>query len=267
MIGLGDWVDVCIPTGNFGNMLGAVYARRLGLPLRRLISASNSNNVINDFVRTGVYDLRQRAFTATVSPSIDILVSSNLERLLHVVTDGDTQQVAGLFAALARDGVFRVSPALLQRVQAEVSSGWCSEAECVATIRRVFEQTGQLIDPHTAVAVKVASDSPSTAAVPMLVSSTAHWAKFPETMLRALPSRSGSSQSQRADDVRALFCELAAISRSPLSTMHPALQQLADRPVLHSRTVAASKQQVADEMKAFFASIAQRDAGSGGLRA
>ena len=202
VIRLGDWVDVCIPTGNFGNMLGAVYARRLGLPLRRLVSASNTNNVINDFVRTGVYDLRQRAFTATVSPSIDILVSSNLERLLHVVTDGDTQQVAELFAALARDGVFRVSPHLLQRVQAEVSSGWCNESECLSTIRRVFDETGQLIDPHTAVAVKVASESPSSASVPMLVSSTAHWAKFPQTMLHALTSR---SQSDMSTDVSTLF--------------------------------------------------------------
>ena len=256
MIGLGDYVDVCIPTGNFGNMLGAVYARRLGLPLRRLISASNTNNVINDFVRTGVYDLRQRAFTATVSPSIDILVSSNLERLLHVVTDGDTQRVATLFSSLARDGVFRVSADLLQRVQAEVSSGWCNESECVATIRRVFDQTGQLIDPHTAVAVKVASDSPASASVPLLVSSTAHWAKFPHTMLHALTSR---SQSELPNEVGELFAELATVHRSPISTMHPTLQQLSHRPVLHNRTVAASKQQVVDEIKTFFTNIAQRD--------
>ena len=259
VLSLGQAVDVCIPTGNFGNMLGAVYARRLGLPLRRLISASNANNVINDFVQTGVYDLRQRAFTATVSPSIDILVSSNLERLLYVLTDGDTQQVAALFSALAKDGVFRIPAALLRRLQAEVSSGWCSEADCLATIRRVFEQTGQLIDPHTAVAVKVASDSASTASVPMLVSSTAHWAKFPHTMLHAL---TGTAQSALSDDVSTLFAELATIDRSPLSTMHPALQQLADKPVLHNRTVAASKQQVVDEMKAFFARIAQRDSHS-----
>jgi len=154
--------------------------------------------------------------------------------------------------------VFRVSPALLQRVQAEVSSGWCSEAECLATIRRVFDETGQMIDPHTAVAVKVASESTSSASIPMLVSSTAHWNKFPHTMLYAL---TGRAQSELSNDVSTLFSELAAIPRSPHSTQHPALQQLAHKPVLHNRTVGASKQQVVDEMKRFFAEIARRDSG------
>ena len=268
VIGVGDAVDVCIPTGNFGNLLGAVYARRMGLPLRRLLSASNTNNVIADFVSSGHYDLRGRKFTATVSPSIDILLSSNIERLLYLLTDGDSRQVADLFHSLARSGHFTVSPQLLRRVQAEVASGWCSEAECMDTIRRVHQHTGRLIDPHTAVAVHVACKAEADAAqqphspssIPMLISSTAHYAKFPTTMLQAL---TGDASPSLSTDLSALFDALHGLPGvHPLSRQHPQLAQLPSLPPLHTHTVRADKGAVVDEIRAFFTRIAQRSSAS-----
>ena len=258
---MGEEVDVCIPTGNFGNLLGAVYARRLGLPLRRLIAASNSNNVIADFVRSGTYDLRGRRFAATVSPSIDILVSSNLERFLHLLTDGDSAQIRDLFAGLAQRGQFTVSPELHRRVQAEVASGWCGEADCLATIRRVHGDTGVLIDPHTAVAVHVAAqasaDASSLRAAPMLISSTAHFAKFPATMLHAL---TGRALDALPTDMDSLFRDLRNLPRvHPGSAMHPELAQLPRKAAVHTRTVAADKRAVLREIFAFFSDIAHRE--------
>ena len=263
MIRLGDAVDVCIPTGNFGNLLGAVYARRMGLPLRRLLSASNSNNIIADFVSSGHYDLRGRRFTATVSPSIDILVSSNIERLLHLLSDGDSRQVAELFHSLAVSGHFRISPQLLGRVQAEVQSGWCSEEQCMDAIRSVHRSTGQLIDPHTAVAVHVAATAQQSSAddsTPMLISSTAHHAKFPTTMLHAL---TGAATCSLPTDLPALFDGLQHLPGvHPQSRAHPQLARLASTPALHTHTVPADKAAVVEHMRAFFTRIAQRSSSS-----
>jgi threonine synthase len=258
---VGEPVDVCIPTGNFGNLLGAVYARRLGLPLRRLISASNTNNVLTDFIDTGTYDLRHRQFTATVSPSIDILVSSNVERFLHLLTQRDSQQVAQLFSDLSAQGHFTVSPELLRCVQSEVASGWCSEAECLHTIRRVWEETSQVIDPHTAVAVHVATATQRREAAlstpPILISSTAHYGKFPSTVLHAL---TGDAYSSLPRDMDGLFNRLQQLPRlHPNSRQHPSILQLLHKPVVHTKTVKAEKAAVIYEMKTFFSHIAQRD--------
>lgn len=148
-IRLGDSSHLVVPTGNFGNILGAVYAKLvLGLPIGRIVCASNTNNILYDFLRTGTYDLRQRRFTQTVSPSIDILVSSNLERFLHLLTDGDAHTVDALFTQLQRDGHFTVSPSLLARMQSVVEGGWATEEECLGTIKATFDTTGELIG-HT----------------------------------------------------------------------------------------------------------------------
>lgn len=146
---LGQPLDLVVPTGNFGNILAALYAKLvLGLPLGRIVCASNSNNVLSDFLQTGVYDLRQRRFTTTVSPSIDILVSSNLERFLHLLCADDAEQqrqVRTLFEQLATEGHFTVPPPLLARLRQEVQAGWASEDQCLATIRDTFQRTGQII--------------------------------------------------------------------------------------------------------------------------
>jgi threonine synthase len=143
---LGEEAHLVVPTGNFGNILGAVYAKLvLGLPLGKIVCASNSNNILYDFLRTGTYDLRQRSFTQTVSPSIDILVSSNLERFLYLLSDGDSAQIRSLFSQLQSAGHFTVSPELRKRMQEVVQGGWANEKECLETIRKTFEATGEFI--------------------------------------------------------------------------------------------------------------------------
>jgi len=151
----GDTIDVCVPTGNFGNVLGAYYAREIGVPIERLLCASNENNVLSDFISTGVYDISERAFVKTPSPSMDILISSNLERLLFEITE-DGDKVRMWLERLANEGIFQVDKDTFQRIRAIFSADWVTNNESYSTIRRVFQETGYLLDPHTAVAWEVA---------------------------------------------------------------------------------------------------------------
>ena len=182
-IAFGDEVDFCVPTGNFGDILAGYYAKRMGLPVGRLVCASNQNNVLTDFLRTGVYTAR-RAFYKTSSPSMDILVSSNLERLLWHVTGSDAE-VAGLMDRLNREGSYTVRPETLAAIQETFACGWSSEEEVAAEIRTRWERDGYLCDTHTAVAFHVAGQQ-KRAGVPMVVLSTASPFKFPRSVLAAL---------------------------------------------------------------------------------
>lgn len=154
----GDAIDVVVPCGNFGNILAGYVAKRMGLPLRRLVVASNENDVLTDFIATGRYDIRHRRLTATASPSIDILRASNVERLLYLLADGDSAEVRACMRALDTQSCFDLSPAMRREMGATFWAGRCSEAACAETIRRVFVASGRrrLLDPHTAVAVTVA---------------------------------------------------------------------------------------------------------------
>ena len=182
-INFGQEADFCVPTGNFGDILAGYYAKRMGLPVGRLICASNQNNVLTDFLRTGVYTAR-RAFYKTSSPSMDILVSSNLERLLYHVTGSDAE-VAGLMAQLSREGGYTVRPETLAAIQESFGCGWASEEEVAAEIRSRWQRDGYLCDTHTAVAFHVA-DQHKREGVPMVVLSTASPFKFPRSVLEAL---------------------------------------------------------------------------------
>ena len=182
-ITFGQEADFCVPTGNFGDILAGYYAKRMGLPVGRLICASNQNNVLTDFLRTGVYTAR-RAFYKTSSPSMDILVSSNLERLLYHVTGSDAE-VAGLMAQLSREGGYTVRPETLAAIQESFGCGWASEEEVAAEIRTRWQRDGYLCDTHTAVAFHVA-DQHKREGVPMVVLSTASPFKFPRSVLEAL---------------------------------------------------------------------------------
>ena len=182
-IAFGDEVDFCVPTGNFGDILAGYYAKRMGLPVGRLVCASNQNNVLTDFLRTGAYTAR-RAFYKTSSPSMDILVSSNLERLLWHVTGSDAE-VAGLMDRLNREGSYTVRPETLAAIQETFACGWSSEEEVAAEIRTRWERDGYLCDTHTAVAFHVAGQQ-KRAGVPMVVLSTASPFKFPRSVLAAL---------------------------------------------------------------------------------
>ena len=182
-IAFGDKVDFCVPTGNFGDILAGYYAKQMGLPVGKLVCASNENNVLTDFLTTGTYTAK-RQFFKTTSPSMDILVSSNLERLLYHVTGSDTE-VAALMKSLAETGSYTVRPETLRTIQESFACGWSSEEQVAGEIRARYEQDGYLCDTHTAVAFHVAAQHKRDG-VPMVVLSTASPFKFPRSVLEAL---------------------------------------------------------------------------------
>ena len=185
----GERVNFCVPTGNFGNILAAYYAREMGVPIDRLICASNSNNVLTDFIRTGRYD-RNRAFHNTISPSMDILISSNLERLLLALTQDD-EQVKDYMAQLSATGTYQVSDRVREKLQKRFAGYFCDDAETKAVIGRIYQKYDYLIDPHTAVAFRVAETRRTDA--PMVVLSTASPFKFPRDVLTALGGEAPAS--------------------------------------------------------------------------
>ena len=177
-------LDVCVPTGNFGNILAAWYAKQVGTPIGTLLCASNENRVLTDFIDTGFYEIRTRPFVLTASPSMDILVSSNLERQLFELTGRDAHAIASWMDDLRRDKAFRVDDGTLARLRECFRAGSADTRSCLATIREVYEGCGYLLDPHTAVAWNVAQRLRGDN--PVLVASTAHWAKFGANVYRAL---------------------------------------------------------------------------------
>ena len=186
-ISLGDTVDFVVPTGNFGDILAAYFAKLMGLPVGRLVCASNANRVLTDFLTTGVYD-RRREFLKTSSPSMDILVSSNLERLLYLCSGGDTALVSSCMEALSQDGVYRIDGKTLENIRALFSAGSCGEAGTRRTIGRVWNELGYLCDPHTAVAFSVAEEYKQNRVsnAPGVILSTASPYKFPGVVLEAI---------------------------------------------------------------------------------
>lgn len=225
-IRLGEEVNFCVPTGNFGNILAAHYAARMGLPVGRLICASNENNVLTDFIRTGVYD-RRREFHLTTSPSMDILISSNLERMLFELCGGDGRQVCAWMRALKEDGVYRVDGAPLDKLQSLMYGGWASQEDCAREIGRVWNEEKYLIDPHTAVAMSVmrAYRAETGDKRKCVVASTASPFKFG----RAVASALGISDD--ADDFT--LCErLSGLTGVPAPT---AISELPTLPVRHRR--------------------------------
>jgi threonine synthase len=179
----GAEMDVAVPTGNFGNILAGYYARRMGVPIGRLLCASNENNVLTDFIATGLYDISSRAFVTTPSPSMDILISSNLERLLFELTQ-NAAVVREWMADLARDGRFQVDRGTFAAMREVFLGDWVSNAESLKVIERVWATERYLLDPHTAVAWEIAERM--TGDNPVLVVSTAHWAKFGVDVYKAL---------------------------------------------------------------------------------
>ena len=186
-IQLGDPVNVCVPTGNFGNILAAYYARDMGVPIQRLICASNANNVLTDFLRTGVYD-RNRTFYNTMSPSMDILISSNLERLLFSLSGHDDGVVREYMAQLNQSGRYEVSPAILTKLSKLFAAGFCDDAQTQKVIGNIWLEHHYLIDPHTAVAFDVLGQYRRETGdrTPAIVVSTASPFKFCDSVLGAL---------------------------------------------------------------------------------
>ena len=191
-VSAGEPIDVCVPTGNFGNILAAYYAQQMGTPIRMLLCASNENRVLTDFINTGTYDISSREFVKTPSPSMDILVSSNLERQLFELTGRNAEAIATWMRDLKENRAFKVDRDTFAKLRAHYRSDSVDNETCLQTIRDVFERYGYLIDPHTAVAFKVAENLREDG-VPVLVASTAHWAKFGNNVYRALHGMNASA--------------------------------------------------------------------------
>ena len=213
----GKPVDFCVPTGNFGDILAGYYAKQMGLPVGKLICASNKNNVLTDFIKTGTYDAR-RTFYKTTSPSMDILISSNLERLL-LHTSGSAEKVEGWMQELAATGKYTVDADTLAKIQASFAAGYADDAAGAAEIRARFERDGYLCDTHTAVAFHVAEANRSTA--PMVVLSTASPFKFPRDVLAALGETAPESD----------FAAMAALTAKTGAAAPASLRELDKLPV------------------------------------
>ena len=183
----GEAVNICVPTGNFGNILSAYYAGQMGVPIHKLICASNRNNVLTDFLQTGVYD-RNRTFYNTMSPSMDILISSNLERMLFEFTEHDDEEVRGYMEALAQTGRYEVSEPVKKKLERHFAAGCCDDAATQAMIAKMWTERRYLIDTHTAVAFHVLEQyrAGTGDATPTIVVSTASPFKFCDSVLGAL---------------------------------------------------------------------------------
>lgn len=179
---LGESIDVVVPTGNFGNILAAYYAKQMGIPIRKLVCASNQNNVLTDFLTTGTYD-RNRDFYLTTSPSMDILISSNLERLLFHLSDENDEEIRGYMSALSECGKYTVSDKILSAISDDFVAGYATEEEDANTIKSTFDM-GYLTDTHTAIALAV--HNKTTDGTPTVVVSTASAYKFPKAVLTAI---------------------------------------------------------------------------------
>lgn len=186
---LGDEIDISVPTGNYGNILAATLAKLSGVPFAKLLCASNENSVLTDFIQKGIYDIRHRELIKTSSPSIDILKSSNLERLLFLLTQ-DPNFVKRSFLQLDQEKYFQIDNSLLGKVQEIFDANWCSESKSFNIIKETFNQSQILLDPHTAVAKYVADQyhQISSTKRKLVICSTAHPSKFPLAILQALHS-------------------------------------------------------------------------------
>ena len=230
----GQTVNVCVPTGNFGNILSGFYAKKMGVPIGRLICASNENNVLTDFIRTGTYD-RNRPFYQTASPSMDILISSNLERLLYLLSGSD-EEVRGYMQALAGTGRYTVSERVFRAVQAEFSCGFCTDAQGAQTIGKTFREKNYLLDTHTAVACTVlegyrAETGDGTLTV---VESTASPFKFCASVLDALGVTEHQPGTKVLGQLTAVTGREAPLPLASLAGKTPRFGEVANKTAMQS---------------------------------
>lgn len=233
----GETVNIVVPTGNFGNILAAYYAREMGLPVNRLICAANANNILTDFINSGVYD-RNRSFYRTISPSMDILISSNLERLLAEISGHDSQQVRTWMSELTGSGRYEVPGPLREKIQQLFWSDYGTDAQTIACIRRIWEQYQYLMDTHTAVAWYVyeryreqSGDGTCT-----IIASTASPFKFGSSVAEAiLPERLRAGQDE--------FALIRFLSEWTGMAVPKGIRDLEKRPVLHKTTTSPADMQ------------------------
>ena len=238
----GEPVNFVVPTGNFGNILAGFYAREAGLPVKRLICASNENNVLTDFIKTGVYD-RNRSFYKTLSPSMDILISSNLERLLFELSGRSPEAVRGWMGDLKDKGVYSVGSGILEKIQSLFWSEYAGDRETLETISDTFKKKGYLADTHTAVGISVykkyrESTGDST---PTVILSTASPYKFNGSVARALLGEKAAGKNE--------FELLETLSHISGTEIPRNLKDLDKKPVLHGSVI--ERENMPEFVKAF----------------
>ena len=223
---LSEGFNVVVPTGNFGNILAAYYAKKMGVPVNKLICASNANNVLTDFIKTGTYD-RNRDFYTTISPSMDILISSNLERMLFELSNCDDKCVAAMQNDLSKNGKFTVSKEIFNKLSSLFWAESCNDEETVSTIKETFEDFGYLLDTHTAVAVNVYNKYKAETGDlrPTLIASTASPYKFVKSVLSAV---SGEEGKDEFDNVRVLSTVTNTEIPTPIAELENAAVRFTD---------------------------------------
>ena len=235
-IALGDKINIVVPTGNFGNILAAYYAKLMGIPVNKLICASNSNNVLTDFLNTGIYD-RNRNFYTTISPSMDILISSNLERLLYHLCGDNDALIRDWFGKLSTYGKYEVTDEVKKLLKDSFCAGCCNDDETKATIKNIFEKFSYTCDTHTAVGVKVYEDYKKATGdnTKTVIASTASPYKFSSSVLEAIDG------TQQNNDEFAMVAKLGEVSKIEIPS---ALSDLKNKSVRFSDTI--SKEDMKD---------------------
>lgn len=242
-IKMGDSVNVAVPTGNFGNILAAYYAKRMGLPFKKLICASNVNHILTDFFQTGVYD-RNREFYKTITPSMDILISSNLERLLYHETNGDFERVKGFMKELNEKGKYKINSSLKNRLDKIFYADYATEEETLGIIKEIFGNYKYVVDTHTAVAMMVTGKYRRNTRdmSPVILASTASPFKFTGAVLKAL-----EQPTENLDDF-AQFDKLSLISNKMIPKN---LESLNKAKILHENI--CTKEEMAEQVLKFAA--------------
>lgn len=227
-IKLGDNVSFCVPTGNFGDILAGYYAKLLGLPVHKLVVASNANNVLTDFFATGVYD-RRRPFHKTLSPSMDILISSNLERLLYYMSGQNDSYTASLMKDLAENGFYEINDELKSNLSSLFFAGYATDEQCSVAMKEVFDTYGYVMDPHTAVGYHVMKQFEQVDnSCPCILLSTASPYKFSAQVYEAITGNAPSSDE---------FESMELLSKKTNTTIPTNLAQLKEKAVLHKDLV------------------------------
>lgn len=240
VISEGEKINAAVPTGNFGNILAAFYAKEMGIPIDKLICASNENKVLFDFLETGIYN-RKREFILTSSPSMDILISSNLERLLYLASGNDSDKTLSLMNSLTKDGEYEITKEMKENMSG-VLGGYASESQTAETIKEVYEKTGYIIDTHTAVGVsvynkykEVSKDDSKT-----IIASTASPYKFTRSVMEAIDPKYGSMEDFELVD------ELSKLSKVSVPA---AIEEIRSAKVLHNRVCKKDEmQQVVEDI-------------------
>ena len=231
-----DEIDICVPSWNFWNMLAAYIASLLWLPIKKFIVASNENNALSEFFATWIYDLRTKWIVKTNSPSIDILKASNIERFMYMLSNNNSEQTKEYMESLENNKYFEVNDEMKSAIKSKFVSWHCSNEESIIEIRDTYKETWVLIDPHTAVAKKVSREHKESR--PMLIASTAHWSKFPDSVAKALWAYK--------DNMSAVEAIQAVLAETEGESVHWSIKWIENKTILHSMTANESLDEITE---------------------